>query len=287
MFGSNCAEIQRAKILLGSARDPVDDTIEVNKVSAGAGIGRISLLRDLFFYSGMPVADQRKFICLTASVSFVFVLLSIWIGKPVVASLAALPLFVAVTVLKKKSRLRAEAFEKDYTAFILALASSVRTGLDPLVALVEERNLFPEASEIHRQLRALQEQIDRGASEEDAIRSFAGSIQHPDLALFRTAFILARKEGASLAECLQRLARVTRQRQSFRRKVKGAVAMQKLSSFGIAGCTVVIGVIQFTTNPEAIKVALEHPLGVKLLAGGIGLVVFGLVWMLQLAKPRI
>lgn len=287
MFYSNSAEIQRAQILLGNSEAHADRRIDGAGVVGESIWSNMTALKNLFIFAGLTPAQQRKYILLTSIAVVAVIMLVLLVGRFVFLSLVFLPPLYALLALKRKVRQRAEAFEKDYTAFILALASSVRTGLDPLVALTEERNLFPEQSEIHQQLSTLQGQIDRGFSEEDVIRNFALSIQHSDLPLFRTAFILARKEGASLAECLQRLARVTRQRQSFRRKVKGAVAMQKLSSFGIAGCTIVIGIIQFTTNPDALAAALEHPMGMKLLAGGVGLVVFGLLWMLQLAKSKV
>ena len=116
---------------------------------------------------------------------------------------------------------------------------------------------------------------------------FAENVAHPDICLFRTSLLLARKEGASLAPSLQRLNRVTRQRQSFRRKIKAALAMQKLSSIGIAGCAVVIGVIQVLTNAQAFQEALMHPLGQKVLAAGLVLIAGGVLWMMRLSRARV
>lgn len=189
--------------------------------------------------------------------------------------------------LKRKAYRRAEAFEKDYTALLLSLASAVRTGLDPLLALLQCDSLFRPESEVAQEIARIRENIEQGGVEEEVLRSFASSIDHPDIGLFRAAFVLARKEGASLGECLQRLARVTRQRQSFRRKVKTAVAMQKLSAIGIAACTVVIGLIQWMGNPQAVLSAFHHPAGFRLLMCGLLLVVLGLAWMLSLARARI
>ncbi|RIL12646.1 MAG: hypothetical protein DCC75_00045 [Proteobacteria bacterium] len=189
--------------------------------------------------------------------------------------------------IRSRAYKRAEGFERDYTAFLLSLASAVRTGLDPLVAMNESVKLFDQKSEISGELKQFSAHIDSGASEEEAVQAFGASIEHPDIPLFRTALLLSRKEGSSLAVCLQRLARVTRQRQSFRRKVKGAVAMQKLSSLGIAGCAAAIAVIQFLMNPQAMTQALEHPLGVKLMAGGLCMVGLGVVWMLRLTRAKI
>ena len=131
------------------------------------------------------------------------------------------------------------------------------------------------------------EDLERAVPEDVALQRFAITIAHPDIQLFRSTFVLARKEGASLAQCLRRLARVTRQRQSFRRKVRSSVAMQRLSAFGIAGCAIAILSIQVITNIDALRDAYADPLGSKALLAGGGLITIGIVWMLQLAKARI
>lgn len=215
------------------------------------------------------------------------VILAIISGKIYLVALAVLISFFSWIFLQQKIAARAKAFEKDYAAMLISLASSIRTGVDPLVALMHSKCLFNSESEIYKALHAFCERIDEGYPEEKAIREFASDVRHPDIELFRAAFILARREGSSLALCLHRLASVTRQRQSFRRKVRSAVAMQKLSAWGIAGCAIVISLIQYITNPKAIGLALEHPVGVKILAAGGLLIVIGLLWMLNLAKSRV
>lgn len=180
-----------------------------------------------------------------------------------------------------------EAFERDYPAFLLALASGIRTGLDPLSALCGCELLFADDSRIKRELRMVAQMIQRGDSEEEAIRKFASEIAHPDIELFRTAFIFARKHGASLADTLRRLARVTRQRQSFRRKMRAAVAMQRVSALGISVCTMVIAMIQVLGNPEALRIAWHNPVGMQALGAGAFLVLVGFLWMLTLTRTQI
>jgi tight adherence protein B len=182
---------------------------------------------------------------------------------------------------------RAELFERDYPAFLLSLASGVRTGLDPLVALSSASEIFPEDSLIREETERIGRAIDRGDTEEKILADFGAAIDHPDISMFRAGFLLARRQGSSLGECLQRLARVTRQRQSFRRKIRSAVAMQKLSAFGIVLCTLTIGVIQALTNPSAIRGAWAHPVGNKALSAGCFLVLLGFCWMLRITRSRV
>lgn len=187
-------------------------------------------------------------------------------------------------LISRRTSRRTELFERDYPAFLVSLAASIRTGLDPLSAMASTADLFTPGTPLQFELCLFSEKLALGASEEEAIDSFASSIKHPDISLFRTAFILARREGSSIAGCLQRLAKVTRQRQSFRRKIRGAVAMQRLSAFGIAGCTVFIVTIQATTNPDGMREAWAHPMGSVLLVGGVLLVLLGLGWMMWIAR---
>ena len=197
---------------------------------------------------------------------------------------ASIVIFVEILSLKLKGRKRAQLFERDYTAFLLSLSSAVKTGQDPLVAICESGALFESGCELRSEIRKFKLQLAQGTNETKALKNFASSIDHPDLALFRTAMVLARKEGSSLGQCLQRLAKVTRQRQSFRRKMKSAIAMQKLSVNGIAASALMIIFVQYRANPEAVHATWEHPLGSKLLVLGMFLLVFGLGWMRSLAR---
>ncbi|RME59918.1 MAG: hypothetical protein D6780_04330 [Candidatus Dadabacteria bacterium] len=209
------------------------------------------------------------------------------------AGLRAALLFIVVVSLvltfkkRRKERQKALNFERDFPSFLMSLSSSIKTGLDPLTALLNSTELFSEETELGKSLVLFKEQIEMGTSEEEAIRSFASDINHPDINLFRTAFLLARKEGASLSTALRRLAKVTRTRQSFRRKIRAAVAMQKLSSYGIVGSALVIAGIQAASNPQAVKAAISHPIGIKALGAGVSLMAVGLIWMLRLTRSKI
>lgn len=197
---------------------------------------------------------------------------------------ASLALALEWALLRVSQRRRAEEFERDYPALLLALASAVRTGLDPLVALNSTGQLFHADSSMRAEIARVNSCLERGCTEEEAIHQFGTGMSHPDVQLFRAAFLIARREGSSLSECLRRLVRVTRNRQSFRRKLRASIAMQRLSALGIGGCAVAIGTIQAVSNPTAITLALESPAGARILAGGALCIVVGIVWMARLAR---
>jgi Flp pilus assembly protein TadB len=190
-------------------------------------------------------------------------------------------------LIKSKIERRVKLFERDYPAFLLSLAASVKTGLDPIVALIGSARLFTDDSLLKSSINEFAVALDQGIREEKCIKNFASDIAHPDLDLLRSALLLARSEGSSLSQCLLRLSKITRQRQSFRRKIKAALSMQKLSALGIALCALIIASIQIFANLQVFKETIANPTGQKLLVAGIGLMLLGLFWMLRMAKERI
>lgn len=207
--------------------------------------------------------------------------------QPILLPALLLPAAAEYLLLLRKGFARAERFERDYTALLLSLSSAVRTGLDPISALLKSDGLFAEGSEVRKEIVRMRGVVDRGGTEQEAIRAFGATIAHPDLPLFRAALLLSRKEGSPISSCLRRLAKVTRQRQSFRRRVKAAVAMQKLSAIGIALCAAVIGAMQFVANPEGLRTAWQHHLGCASLSLGAVLMALGIAWMYLLTKGRL
>ena len=137
---------------------------------------------------------------------------------------------------------------------------------------------------IHRSIANVKVLIEKGVSEEKAIGEFASDIQHPDLILFKQAFYLARTQGSSISGCLERIAKVVRSRQSFRRRIKAALAMQKLSAIGILFAVITILIIQVFTNSDALFMAWDNPVGKHALVFATLMVVGGMVWIVKLSS---
>jgi Flp pilus assembly protein TadB len=282
MRGSAAQNLERAEVLLEGylSAAPREELLEQQPVKLG-------FLEAECRYAGVT-AEYRKGILIRMGVYGVLsLIIGVFLGSKIPLLVGGGLSYVEYLTLKRKAAARAHSFEKDYTAMLLSLASAIRTGLDPLAAILQLGKLFSPSSEVYKELATLKANVESGMQEEEAVRRFGSSIAHPDLRLFITAFILARREGSSLSECLQRLARVTRQRQSFRRKIRSAVAMQKLSAIGIGASAVVIGIIQVSSNPEGLKLALAHPIGSKILGFGIFLIGAGIAWMMRLASTRV
>jgi tight adherence protein B len=282
MIGFSRKEAQRLETLLsGLGKQPSS----ASDVANADGVLR-GVINQKLYYAGLEGTAADRFL-LKWILSIVLVsMCGLYIALPVALCMFSLLSWLCLRRLDSLAQSRSRLFEKDYTAFLISFAASVRTGLDPMVAFYSCGRLFDSESHLRKELEHCKVLLESGMREEDALQQFGARYELGDVELLRSAVILARKQGASLAACLQRLARVTRQRQSFRRKVKAALAMQRLSAFGISGCAIVIGIFQVITNPEGVGIAFADPIGRVLLSAGVLLMCAGLFWMLQLAKVK-
>lgn len=285
MFNSSEQSMLRARAISGDSAELIQVDSEIDESIEASSLTRY--LQDAFRKAGYDDLYIHSFYKRVFFYAVFVSALALIVGHPVKYFLMLIVPLVYFARYKGKIAARVQNFEKDYTALLVSLASAIRSGIDPMAALMKSDVLFQPKAEVTKAIRKFRIQLEKGMSEEDAIQDFASDINHPDIDLFRSSFILARKEGSSIGECLHRLAKVTRQRQSFRRKVKAAVAMQKLSAFGISGCAVILTLMQYTANPKAMQMAMDHPVGSKIIITGIGLIFLGMIWMLNMTKNKL
>lgn len=234
------------------------------------------------------LAPEYKKILLTRQAVVLCLFLAITVATTNFYLLIPAFLSFALEVLKLNSlaKKRTQDFEADYTALLLSLASSVKAGRDPLSALLDAEEVFEEGTQIRQEVGHLRTSIEAHEPESVAVSKFGQTIDHPDINLFRVAYILSRQEGSALSSCLERLAKVTRHRQSFRRKVRSAVALQRLSSYGIAAVAILTLGFQAISNSEGLQKAVDHPIGIIGLSIGVLLMLVGLFWMAKVAPSR-
>ncbi len=176
------------------------------------------------------------------------------------------------------------AIDRELPALLTSVASAVRAGIDPLSALLGTREYFPKESALMHEVEKIRDGLAKGAQEEAVLETFLTTYGSQEGELFKRCLILSRRHGSSLAEPLYRITRVVRQRQSFRRKIKAALAMHRMSAVGIALCAMAMGALQYVMNPHAFTIATQHPTGSKLLIVGIALMVIGVVWMMCIGR---
>jgi len=168
---------------------------------------------------------------------------------------------------------RFQKFEAMFPEAIDTLARAVRAGHAFTVALEIVCNELsdPAATEF----RKLYEEQKYGMAVRDALLNLSERMPLVDVKFFVTAVMLQRETGGNLAEILDNLSYMIRERFKILRQVRVYTAQGRLTMMLLMGLPPTIIVTMLIMNPSFIRPLFADPIGHVLLAGGITLQTVG------------
>jgi tight adherence protein B len=168
---------------------------------------------------------------------------------------------------------RFQRFEELFPNAIDTLARAVRAGhaFTTALELIANEIAEPIASEF----RKLFEEQKFGLPVRDALMNLAARVPLVDVKFFVTAVMLQRETGGNLAEILDNLSYVIRERFKIMRQVRVYTAQGRLTMMLLMGLPPVIVVVMLTTNPAFIQPLFSDPIGHTLVVAGIVLQTIG------------
>jgi tight adherence protein B len=195
--------------------------------------------------------------------------------------LAAIPFFYLS--LKKKQRVR--KFERQLPEGLEFIARALRAGhaFTGGMKLAADNFDDPMGTEFRKVLN----EINFGVSVTDALKSLVDRVDLPDLKYFVIAVILQRKTGGNLAEIMESIARIIRERFKFNDKVRVLSAEGKLSAI-ILFCIpfVVVIALQFTNPKYIIPLTTEYA-GKRMLIISAALMLLGIFAMKRIINIKV
>jgi tight adherence protein B len=168
---------------------------------------------------------------------------------------------------------RFQKFEELFPNAIDTLARAVRAGHAFTTALELIANEISEP--IASEFRKLFEEQKFGLPVRDALMNLAARMPLVDVKFFVTAVMLQRETGGNLAEILDNLSYVIRERFKIMRQVRVYTAQGRLTMMLLMGLPPIIVVVMLTTNPMFIRPLFADPIGHTLVVGGIVLQTIG------------
>ena len=168
---------------------------------------------------------------------------------------------------------RFQRFEELFPDAIDTLARAVRAGhaFTTALELIANEIAEPIASEF----RKLFEEQKFGLPVRDALMNLTERVPLVDVKFFVTAVMLQRETGGNLAEILDNLSYVIRERFKIMRQVRVYTAQGRLTMMLLMGLPPIIVVVMLTTNPAFIRPLFADPIGHTLVVGGIVLQTIG------------
>lgn len=168
---------------------------------------------------------------------------------------------------------RFEKFEELFPEAIDTLARAVRAGHAFTTAL---EMITAEVSEpVAGEFRQLYEEQKFGMPVRDALLNLTERMPLVDVKFFVTAVMLQRETGGNLAEILDNLSYVIRERFKIQRQVRVYTAQGRLTMALLMGMPPIIVTAMLLLNPSFIRPLFSDPIGHFLLVAGITLQTIG------------
>ena len=183
--------------------------------------------------------------------------------------------FVPYLYIRHLARARLNAFEEIFPDALSLIARALRAGhsLTSTLALVADEIPDPVKSEF----RALYEQHNYGLPLQQVLRTFATRIPLMDVRFFSAAVLTQRETGGNLAEVLDNLARVMRDRFRSRRQLRVLTAQGRTTGWFLGATPIIIAVGMYLVNPTQMAAFVADPTGFRLLQVALVLEIAGVL----------
>ncbi len=231
-------------------------------------------LQRLIALSGLPLTVGMVVMAcgLTAMVSFLIlelITLPIWLA--LLLALVALPspyLYVRFAARRQVSRL-----EEQFPQAVDLIAVSLRAGHAFATGLLMVAEEVPDP--LGAEFRLVYDRQNFGKPLPDVLKEFAERVPLLDVRIFITAVLTQRETGGNLAEVLDKLSALIRERFKIKRQVRAVSAHGRITGYVLALLPPVVAGLLYLLAPTHIMGLVQDPLGIRLVAVGIVLQIVG------------
>jgi tight adherence protein B len=247
---------------------------------------RVSALQKVLAQGNVDVrAGNFLMLCVVSAVLFAAIaivaggnLLFGWAG-------AVLGFFIPYAYASHMRTKRFAKFEEKFPEAIDTLARAVRAGHAFTTALEMIANEVSEP--VAGEFRQLYEEQKFGLPVRDALLNLADRVPLVDIKFFVTAVMLQRETGGNLAEILDNLSYVIRERFKILRQVRVHTAQGRLTMVLLMALPPTIVLIMQLLNPGFIHPLFADPIGHALIVGGITLQTMGYFFIRKIIRIQV
>jgi tight adherence protein B len=224
----------------------------------------IARLRQYRNDAGWEMPLRSIVLGVTGLTALVFLVGFVLMGRLLAGMGAAVMLLLILWIyLRHAINRRMATFDAQFVDALELAARSLRAG-HPLVGafrLISEEIRPP----VGTLFAGICRQQDLGVGLEDAVQVAASSCSSSDVKLFATSIVIQLRSGGNLADMMERLASVIRDRTRLSRRFQVLTAQTQLSKRILIALPVVLFVVMNAINPKYMEPLYTTPLGQSLL----------------------
>jgi tight adherence protein B len=247
---------------------------------------RVSLLQKMLEQGNVTIRAGNFLMLCVASAAVLALIFFIAGGNLIFGWTGAiLGFFVPYAYASHRRQKRFQLFEEKFPEAIDTLARAVRAGHAFTTALEMIANEVAEP--VGGEFRQLYEEQKFGLPVRDALINLADRIPLVDLKFFVTAVMLQRETGGNLAEILDNLSYVIRERFKILRQVRVHTAQGRLTMVLLMAMPPTIVAVMWVLNRGFILPLFTDPIGHALIVAGITLQTMGYFFIRRIIRIQV
>ena len=203
-------------------------------------------------------------------------------GLPVGFALGfALPFIV----LNFKRGRRMRSFEEQFPEGLDLIARALKAGHAFATGLKMVADEMPEP--VGPEFRKTFDEQNFGLPLKDALDNLTMRVPILDVRFFATAVLIQRETGGNLAEILENLAHVVRERFKILRQVRVYTAHGRFTGYVLLALPAVLCIALSFINPEHMNLLFREKMGQMMLLGALVMQTIGYLWIKQVIKIEV
>lgn len=191
---------------------------------------------------------------------------------------AALPYLYA----RRQRAERLRVFEEQFPEAIDLIARSLRAGHTFTTGLGIAADEVPPP--VGLEFRRVYDEQNFGMAMPDALRGMARRVPVLDARFFVTAVLTQREAGGNLAEVLDNLSSVMRERFKVRRQIRVVSAHGRITAVVLSLLPPALAAVLYVMSPQFMQVLVDDPIGVRLILFAVGMQVLGTIIISKLVQ---
>ena len=209
-----------------------------------------------------------------------------FVPRPLVMAGAGLAgLAVPTLWLMRRRSVRLKRFEEQFPEALDLLSRAIRAGhaFQTAMGMVAEELPPPVGAEFRKTF----DRQNFGMPLREAMDEMADRVDMLDVRFFVTAVAIQRETGGNLAEILDNLARVVRERFKIRRQVRVHTAHGRFTGYVLLALPACLAIALMFISPEHMKLLFEERMGQMMVLTAMVMQTIGFIWIRQVIKIEV
>jgi tight adherence protein B len=187
--------------------------------------------------------------------------------------------------LRHRRSSRLKRFEEQFPEALDLLSRAIRAGhaFQTAMGMCADELPVPVGQEFKRSF----DQQNFGLPLKDVLHEMTERVPILDVKFFVTAVLIQRETGGNLAEILDNLAHVVRERFKILRQVRVHTAHGRFTGYVLMALPAVLGIVLNFINPEHMNLLFREPMGQMMILGAIVMQTVGYVWIRKVIKIEV